>query len=178
MAASDSVHPETSDPIFRYGPWTWAEPRHTEHFRRCSFCGSVHPEDLAVEPLWQAKWADQKYGWPHKFYVDIPNHRPDQLYAIGWASRFEESDRAKGYTPFEELTEEQLAIVERDRSGYNEPGTGVYFGTRPNHFGKFYTIHLNDPNISDDVKETIQRKSGLRIEFKDSRIHWQAYNGR
>jgi hypothetical protein len=68
-------------------------------FRACSYCGSIHPEDLwmlltghrLLTEAEQAKYgtryclltdrpevklggSDWKYGWPHKFYVEgIPN---------------------------------------------------------------------------------------------------------
>jgi hypothetical protein len=42
-----------------------------ESFRRCSYCGSIHPEDLIklVGEGAEIQGADWKYGWPHKFYV-------------------------------------------------------------------------------------------------------------
>jgi hypothetical protein len=45
-------------------------------WRTCSFCGSIHPEDLLRVLLAGAHMhgADWKYGWPHKFYLDdVPN---------------------------------------------------------------------------------------------------------
>jgi len=41
--------------------------------RRCSYCGSIHPEDLVTlgtVPI-QLEIADWKYGWPHKVYVTV-----------------------------------------------------------------------------------------------------------
>ena len=111
MAEDQQLHPEAE----RWGGWKWEEPRHGEHFRRCSYCGCVHPVDLVAEAEWRAEWADFKYGWPHKFYVDIANRDPERLYVVGSTSRFAESDRVRGYVPVEELTDEQKAIIERDR---------------------------------------------------------------
>jgi len=55
-----------------YGPATW-NPATSDRAQRCSWCGSMHPHDLA-EALRagtaKGHWADFKYGWPHKFYVD------------------------------------------------------------------------------------------------------------
>lgn len=169
-----SVHPETGgDSPFRYDPWDWRESSHGEHYRTCSFCGSINPEDLAAEPIWRADWADRKYGWPHKFYVDIPNLEPDRLFAIGSTSRFKEEDRGR-YVPFEELTEEQLAIVKRD-NWKTGPGQGIYFGTRPSHHAKFYSIHLSDAELSAEVKQIIERKSGLEFTFlANGRVSWKA----
>lgn len=41
--------------------------------RFCSYCGSVHPADLAAAIQTAGATlspSDQKYGWPHKFYVE------------------------------------------------------------------------------------------------------------
>lgn len=58
----------------------WREPESKKHgtipYRKCGYCGSIHPEDLlaALEAGAVLHGADWKYGWPHKFYVDgIPN---------------------------------------------------------------------------------------------------------
>lgn len=48
----------------------------TGRLRSCGYCGSMHPSDLvaALKAGARVHWADQKYGWPHKIYVeDIPN---------------------------------------------------------------------------------------------------------
>ena len=49
-----------------------------ENYRTCSYCGSMHPENLTLvllgTPPAHLGGADWKYGWPHKFYIDnIPN---------------------------------------------------------------------------------------------------------
>lgn len=53
------------------GPDEWKE--HGEHIARsCSYCGSMHPADLARmlrEEGTRLDEADRKYGWPHKFYL-------------------------------------------------------------------------------------------------------------
>lgn len=50
-------------------------------FRSCSYCGSIHPEDLlrALTELGAAlTGSDWKYGWPHKFYVEqLPTGIPE-----------------------------------------------------------------------------------------------------
>ena len=43
------------------------------HYRTCSYCGSIHPEDLLKilqEHPTALTGADWKYGWPHKFYLN------------------------------------------------------------------------------------------------------------
>lgn len=156
-----------------HGTWQWEGPIHGEHFRRCSYCGSIHPWDLAAEPTWRADWADQKYGWPHKFYVEIPNRDPNRLYCTGSAS----GPRAdQGYIAFRDLTEYQREVVKRD--GWRTPGEGYasafMFGTRASHFGKFYTIHLSDPSMEPLVKTKIEQVCGLEFTFNDDgRIGWR-----
>lgn len=153
------IHPDAA----RWGGWHWTSPRHGEHFRRCSYCGSIHPEDLAAEPVWKPQWADMKYGWPHKFYVPIPNRNPGALYVIS-ASH---DSHGGTYLPLETLTDEQRGIVERDGwLGRDYPWEYFQFGTRPDHFGKFYTIHLADPEIPDEVCADIEQRSGLEFTFE------------
>mgnify|MGYP001607407496 CR=1 FL=1 len=176
MAEDPKVHPEAGQAPFRGEPWTWREPSHGEHFRTCSFCGSIHPGDLAAEAGWRPEWADRKYGWPHKFYVDIPNRVPERLFAIGGTSRFHEADRGR-YVPFEELTDEQAAIAARDgwTSSSWGPGSGIHFGTRPVHHAKFYTIHLADSALDEAVRTTIAARSGLEFTFLEGRVAWRPF---
>lgn len=61
----------------------WRDPEPTlepygRSFRTCSYCGSIHPEDLynllTAGIGVRLGGSDWKYGWPHKFYVEgIPN---------------------------------------------------------------------------------------------------------
>ena len=177
---AESVHPDAN----RYGGWHWSRPRHGEHFRRCSYCGSVHPEDLAAEALWTAEWADQKYGWPHKFYVNVINRDPSRLYVLGSSSgQSYRNDPDKQPAPvlksdthewvrWSELTPAQLAIVAED-NGADYHADWIEFGYRPTHFGKLYTVHLGDPALPADVKDLIERRSGLAFTFyEDGRVGW------
>lgn len=176
--AADPVHGSGWNSAARWGGWSWDKPRHGEHFRRCSFCGSVNPEDLAAEPSWHADWADQKYGWPHKFYVDIPNRSPGALYVIGSQYGPPMTPRPDGleWVAWADLSRAQQKIAKRD--GYDrEPHPNyIGFGTRDSHFGKFYTIHLADPAVRQDVKDAIQRVSGLRFTFTaDGKVGWERW---
>lgn len=176
--ATDPVHGAEAA---QWGGWTWRKPRRGEHFRRCSYCGSINPEDLAAEPTWQASWADRKYGWPHKFYVDVPNRDPDNLFVI--SSRFEAKtgphapggERYQppepGYIAWRDLTRKQRAIAKR--GGYRKADY-VQFGTRDVHHAKFYTAHLADPALSRETKQAIEQRSGLRFHFHDGTVRWEA----
>jgi hypothetical protein len=177
-AASETDQTVHSD-AKRWGGWSWREPHHGEHFRRCDFCGSIHPEDLAAEPHWEANWSDMKYGWPHKFYVDIPNREPDRLFVTSTAysdTPPQPLGNTAPYVPAGELTADQLAIVERDghRPDPSKVSAMYYqFGPRPHHFGKFYTIHLRDKDLNENVKAVIERRCGLAFEFRaDGTLAW------
>lgn len=41
--------------------------------RYCSYCGSLHPEDMynLLDKADRVEFADMKYGYPHKLYIDI-----------------------------------------------------------------------------------------------------------
>lgn len=47
----------------------WADRGGHQH---CSYCGSCHPKELLTVMRNGATihWADRKYGWPHKAYID------------------------------------------------------------------------------------------------------------
>lgn len=56
--------------------------QHGQPWRSCSYCGSIHPVDLlALGEIVTAAWADFKYGWPHKLYVDLPRGQRAKFYA-------------------------------------------------------------------------------------------------
>jgi len=69
--ARPTVHSEEErHPMFRVlGPISW-EMRE-DSLRHCTYCGSLHPEDLLrlVDHGARVSGCDWKYGWPHKFYV-------------------------------------------------------------------------------------------------------------
>lgn len=172
--ADQSVHPEAA----RWGGWDWREPVRGEHFRRCSYCGGMHPEDLAAEQEWlRMSWADMKYGWPHKLYVDVPNRDPERLY-VRSASNTAPSMGADRYVEWDELTDEQREVVRRDGwDGPDRVSRFFEFGTHPAHFGKFYTIHLGDAGLSPAVKALIEYRSGVRFVFADGKIGYLPLGG-
>ncbi len=171
-----SVHPEAGAPPFRFDPWSWRDPHRGEHFRRCSFCGSVNPDDLAAEPTWRAEWADRKYGWPHKFYVNIPNRNPEALFVVSAINREPRDEERANWVSVADLTDEQRTWLVRDgwQRADEEPRYGWFmFGTRPNHFGKFYTVHLRDAGLDPGVKQKIEQQSGLAFTFTGDAVEWR-----
>lgn len=65
-----TCHDNDLSPVFKTMAPEWRTREGGPH-RRCSYCGSLHPEDL-MKVLGEGArlgGADWKYGWPHKFYV-------------------------------------------------------------------------------------------------------------
>lgn len=160
--------------------WAWRDPFRGEHFKRCSWCGSMNPEELIFEKNARIGWADYKYGWPHKFYIDVLNRDPERPFCVGSASRGSSTAIDQGYIAWEDLTDAQRQTVidsgmGRENDEYTMSRT-YKFGPKRHHFGKFYTVHLKDPAISDAVKDQVQRMSGLRlIWLDDGRVRWEPY---
>lgn len=235
--AADPVHGSGWNNAARWGGWHWEDPRGAEHFRRCSFCGCIHPEDLAAEtpgtgtcvvcgfqgwdacfrgqPLgigrkeierlladpsipedekarlrgehpvhsydpggWYASWADRKYGWPHKFYVEGVANRHPEILRIMTALSPGQEDRMERETGYQWHAVADIPPG-ADVSGWRlEDGrySHVGLGSDETHSVKFYTVHLADPAVSQEIKDTIQRVSGLRFTFtEDGKVGWQRW---
>ncbi len=161
MAEDVSIHPEIQRRQWDCWFWRDGDDRSGQHFRTCSFCGSIHPADLAAEAVWEAVWADRKYGWPHKFYADLPNRDPDRLFTLAATSG--ERRPHSGWTAVADLSDEQLAAISRDRWPM-ESTTWLLFGRRPVLHAKFYVAHLADPAVA-GVRADIERRCGLSFDF-------------
>jgi hypothetical protein len=62
------------DGVYSRHELKWEDPRpeHGVPYRTCSFCGSMHPEDLlqlASDQKIRIRPAKQMYGFPHKFFI-------------------------------------------------------------------------------------------------------------
>lgn len=168
-----TVHPDS-----RFGPAAW-EVRAPEHFRRCSYCGGIHPEDFvtAVEAGAKPDMADWKYGWPHKLYAEVPA-RGDNLDWLGGTSGgvrppTPEELRARGFTPVADLTPEERAVCERQ--GINlATYHGVIVGPRKSFTAKFYTVHAIEPWVSEELRQKIAKATGyLFTPAGDGQLKWQ-----
>lgn len=159
------------NPIFKIEPITWrpaSEDPARQPFRTCSYCGSIHPEDLVKAIAAGAKLggSDWKYGWPHKFYIsEIPNPNAGKLVC-----------RISGSGP--------LPLTDADRSRFvAPPGGRVEFGEDdslhikrwtaqvfepdgPTTHGKWYNDHLMD--LSDEafaiVAPLLEQHAGIRFK--------------
>lgn len=220
--AADPVHGSGWNSPARWGGWDWRKPRYGEFFRTCSFCGCIHPADLAAVPAgsgcgyplcpeprnelarhhfpapgedgrergyaeglphryvetgWRASWADQKYGWPHKFYVEGLSPRdPSLVHCVGSSNSVERPDSVGNWLRAEDLTRAQKKIIKDGGMHASGKFEGWYLlEPRTTLHAKFYTMHLADPAISDEVKEKITQACGLRFRFlPDGRIGWCA----
>jgi hypothetical protein len=169
----------------------WQKGRYGHPFRTCGYCGCIHPEDLAKTQNWYASWADRKYGWPHKFYVEnLVNPEPDKLFIIGSSNGNEAPGHAGDATwvRYADMTDDQAEVALAEGygpisllgsiKGKKNPDW-LLFGHRPTLFAKFYTEHLADTEIEDDVKDLIMRRSDLWINFNadgSDGLRWQRYS--
>lgn len=97
----------------------------------------------------QFSGSDWKYGWPHKFYFEIPNPDADKLVEVGSESGTDENGNR-----------------------YHRP----IMGHRKFLHAKFYNVHLAD--ASDEVVKEFGDLSaavfGIRWQRKDGRIGYAA----
>lgn len=156
--------------------WPPADPdspealrRTTGRLRSCWYCSSMHPTDLvaALKAGARLEWADRKYGWPHKAYIDgIPNPHAGMIESRAGHSNPPAAEIANGawlrvHSQFDSTTGERLYTwYERGR-----PAAPV---TR----GKFYTVHLQD--ATPEERAVIEKAMGLAFTFTaDGRVSWQ-----
>jgi hypothetical protein len=146
-------------PVFKIAIPSWRTPEPTRPpygstFRTCSYCGSIHPEDLAkyLSDGATLGGSDWKYGWPHKFYVqNIPNPLAGQTVETG--SRWE--------------------------NGVSTPITGA---APEFSFAKWYNDHLGDEGYDDEAREKLfdllKIHSGIEFKLQDGKIGYKApYHG-
>jgi hypothetical protein len=142
----------------KFAPHVWNAPRgHLDNgpydyqYRTCSFCGSIHPEDLlnALEAGASVEEADRKYGYPHKFYIDLPNSIAGQEVEVGSVS---------------------------DASG-RRPTMGTAPAKVP---AKFYSVHIFDDGVSPEnlqrILDLLHKATGVRMEiadFEKMQMNWR-----
>lgn len=138
-------------------PIVWSQPRHptsdsgpvVESFRRCSYCGSIHPEDLLRVLADGARMhgSDWKYSWPHKFYVEVPN-RVNPAVEVEIGARYDGSAKK---TPI--------------------MGTIEWF------HAKWYNEHLHDEMDNEAraaLLAAIEKHSGIRFEVEGDKLKYRA----
>ena len=139
--------------------------------KTCSYCGSLHPEDVlaAMKAGAKIEWADFKYGWPHKLYIDLPNLKAGKDCVIS-TCQF-----GAGYEP-----------TEQDRKQYDKwsfidtPNGRNWTGKKTDAapvlaHGKFYSVHLNDasPEVFAELAALIESNSGVLFERDERGVKYR-----
>lgn len=176
--------------------------RTTGRLRSCGYCGSMHPADLAAALRAGAtlEWADAKYGWPHKAYVErIPNphaglleSRMGSSHAVpacpktGQACEHGEQSFSdpkceclKGAPETVKQGMHGKTAMVAMPDGYARDTGKPTFTWRDTGepaptltHGKFYSVHLMDATPED--RDVIERAMGLRIRFSEDgqKVSW------
>lgn len=165
----------------------WNAPRHpsedkgasqcAREWYTCSFCGSMHPGDLAgaIQSGAMVHWADRKYGWPHKLYVDgAPNRYAGEMEirTIGPYGRYSNP-------PAEEVAAgkwERFQDGFDERTGeprYNWRNIGAREPASDTAHAKFYTVHLQD--ATPEQRKIIEHAMGMSFTFEGDRVKWQKF---
>lgn len=160
-----------STPVWRDGfPPDLSRGLTTGRLSSCSWCGSMHPTDLAAALTAGAKghWADFKYGWPHKFYIDdVPNPHAGMLEVRALSSYKSEQYPHEMREPrYDQKTGERVD----DYVTYTETPKPAAATT----WGKFYTEHLQDATPEERV--VVERAMGLNFHFDDKGgVRWEPF---
>lgn len=143
-------------------PWREAIPpatsgsSRTGYLRSCSYCGSMHPTDVAnaIKAGATGSWADKKYGWPHKAYFEgVPNPHAGLLEVRGSANYKPEGEHYKDW-------------VQCGNHWHEQPRPAG-----PTTSGKFYSVHLMD--ATPEERDIIETHLGLSFDFKnDGKVTW------
>lgn len=174
MSTNPVHHDAPNIGVLGLGGWKWRKPDRGQHYRTCSYCGSINPEDLVAEPQWQANWADQKYGWPHKFYVDIPDRLGKPTYLGSTTGPMADEEVARyGWKRVADLSPAELEVAREHLDYFDNKLEAIGIGVKATHHAKFYTEHLSDPRIPDAVKSAIHDRCGIAFEWEDGgHVSW------
>lgn len=173
----------------RFAPQTWrpkGEKLHPSHdlpmvFRTCSYCGSIHPEDLleALRAGATLSGADWKYGWPHKFYVGgIPNTNAGQRRALtcipltGAEPTAAEMERASHYLRDPKYTSEVRQNGFDPRTGAPKYQLAILTPEGPTTNGKWYNEHFLDltSEAMSELADAIYERAGVQFRMVDGKL--------
>ncbi|MDF2841633.1 MAG: hypothetical protein K0R00_59 [Herbinix sp.] len=134
-----------------------AERYERDGYECCGYCGSLYPKQLA-ELIKEGKaimsGSDWKYGWPHKFYVSIPNPKAGEIVELGHGG-FDEDCEWNANKPI--------------------MGGASKFLTM-----KFYSRHLEllSKEEFDEIAPIISEACGVKFEIKENGFCYSApYDG-
>lgn len=167
-------------PVFAFGETVWRDPvdredgPYKEAFRTCSYCGSIHPEDLVRVAAAGATigGSDWKYGWPHKFYVDnIPNPVAGQM-------------RRNGGVSVGKYRLPTLEDAQKEYPGYSNWRESKHDGWEADSIApapakmqtKWYNEHMLDlgEEAFQLVASVILEKARIAFELKDGKLTYRA----
>jgi len=129
--------------------------------RHCSYCGSMHPADVAaaIKSGARGEWADRKYGWPHKAYFDgIPNPHVGLLESRASRSDMPNPDESDKWRRVQRGFNSRTGEPEYWWAETGQPASATTHG-------KFYSVHLQDATPED--RAVIEAHLGLVFEFSD-----------
>ena len=173
-----------NDPAAKvFFPQTWSQ---REGLLACSFCGSMHPSEVvaALKAGATISFADQKYGWQHKIYLDnIANPNAGERKEYCSTSRSldnpmsDELRESSGYEKAqlrEEISKTVVdGVVVREHSvkwlDYKKYSPAPATMTK-----KFYTVHLKDATPED--KAFIEKLYGITYTFEGDQVSWKPFD--
>ena len=126
---------------------------YVDGMKHCGYCGSLDPKELA-DAIEQGNavmhGADWKYGWPHKFYVDVPNIVAGNIVKLG--GRYYTNDKG-----------------ERVEEPFMEPAPAKCHC-------KFYSQHLAllDEETFDKVAPIISAACGIEFTRRNGKLYYKA----
>lgn len=148
-------------------------------FRTCSYCGSIHPQDLldAIKAGAVLGGADWKYGWPHKFYIsNIPNPHQGAMVrkTSGGSYKSEAAAREAGLPYVREgyrLEVKEGVTPDPETLTFNMNGQWsfeIYEPAGAFTHGKWYNDHLSDELTDAEFNElaaALEAHAGIKFEF-------------
>jgi hypothetical protein len=153
------------------------EKRDYDDFEHCQYDGSITVADaiqLLKTPGTHFSGSDWKYGWPHKFYIDAPNPKADEIVEVGGES----GPHVDGTHPDDRWT---CFAHRHDCTCPRERPTGywhrVRFGTKPQVHLKFYATHLGASPAAEraEFSRLSERVFGIAWDFGDDlKLRWRA----
>lgn len=187
-------------------PYPVSQYRTTGRLRHCGYCGSMHPADVAAAINAGARmhWADQKYGWPHKVYVDgIPNPHAGMLESRHGSSHATPFCPKKG-APCEHGNQSShrspesccmAQCPEQVVTGTTDSGAAVFLKqtgfdqrtgkpeyswrgaaepARATTDGKFYSVHLQDASPED--RAVVERAMGRSFLWREGKMWYGPFH--
>lgn len=146
-----------------------------EPFRRCSYCGSMHPLDMLKfaydSKLMDMTGSDWKYGWPHKFYLNVPNPDAGKMVNVG---------SYHGGADSLHKTETEMMAAHPGLTNWRKSNHG-WKADRiapdgPSVHAKFYSDHLSDltPEEFSALSDLLLAHVQIDFRMQDGKLAYRA----